>query len=94
MTPQDLATEAERRKAAAAALRRAAQRAQTSPSGMREMAQELRDSAAAIPDSCDRDMMLRLAAEYERRAAEAERRPRPLRTTAAAWHKSRNEESR
>jgi hypothetical protein len=94
MTPQDLLTEAERRKAKTAAFRRAADRVKTSPDGMRETARELRDSAAAISDSCDRDMMLRLAAEYERRAADIERRPLPLRTTATAWYKTRSEEFR
>jgi len=94
MTPRDLATEVERHKAAAAAFRRAEERAETSPNGMRDTARELRDSAAAIPDSCDRDTMLRLAAEYERRAAEAERRPRPLRTMATAWHEAQKEKSR
>lgn len=88
MTPRDLATEAEQRKATAAAFRRASERAETSPDGMRQTARELRESAAAIPDSCDRDMMLRLAAEYERRATDAERRPRALRTTATLWHKT------
>lgn len=89
---RDLATEAEQRKATAAAFRRAAERAETSPSGLREMAQQFRDSAAAIADSSDRNMMLRRAAEYERR--EAERRSRPLHTVATGWHKSRNEEFR
>lgn len=35
---------------------------------MRETARELRQSASLMRDSCDRDTMLRLAAEYERRA--------------------------
>jgi hypothetical protein len=43
---------------------------------MREIARELRQSAAPMRDSCDRDMMLRLATEYERRADDVEQRRR------------------
>ncbi|HEY3916762.1 MAG TPA: hypothetical protein VGL83_03165 [Stellaceae bacterium] len=86
MTPQDLATDAERRKGMDAAFRRASERAEKSPDGMRETARELRRCASSRRDSCDRDAMLRLAAEYERRATDAERQRRPLRATAIAWH--------
>lgn len=88
MTPRGLATEAEQRKATAEAFRHASERAENSPNGMRQTARELRESAAAVQDSCDRDTMLRLAAEYERRATDAERRPRALRKTATLWHKT------
>jgi hypothetical protein len=74
MTPQELATEAERRKVMDAAFRRASERAKNSPDGMRETARELRQNASQMPDSCDCNMMMRLAAEYERRASDAERR--------------------
>jgi hypothetical protein len=73
MTPQDLATEAELRRAMDAAFRRASERAKNSPEGMRETARQLRQNASRMRDSCDRDAMLRLAAEYERRANNGER---------------------
>jgi hypothetical protein len=82
MTPQDLATEAERRKILDAADRRASERVKNSPDGMRETARGLRASAARMPNNGDRDAMLRLAAQYEHRAQDAERRPR-LRATGA-----------
>ena len=82
MTPQDLATEAERSKTMDAAFRRASERVKNSPEGMRETAHGLRASAARMPNGCDRETMLRLAAQYEHRAADAERRPR-LRSTGA-----------
>lgn len=81
MTPKELATEAERRKATDSAFRRAAERAKNSPDGMRETARELRRNASLMPDSCDCDMMMRLAAEYERRANVAERRPKTSSTS-------------
>ena len=87
MTPRDLATEAELRRATEAAFRRASERAKNSPDGMVETAQALRQNAARIRNSCDRDTMLRLAADYERRADEARRRltlSRPSR--AVMWH--------
>ena len=59
-----------------AAYRRASERVKNSPDGMRQTARELRQSAASMPDSCDRDMMLRLATEYERRAENGEHRRR------------------
>jgi hypothetical protein len=70
MTPQDLATEAERRKALDAAYRRASERVENSPDGLRLTAKGLRDRAPNISDAGDRATMLRLASEYERRAAE------------------------
>lgn len=70
MTPQDLATEAERRRMLDAAYRRASERAKDSPDGLRLTAQGLRDRARNMPDAGDRATMLRLAFEYERRAAE------------------------
>ena len=83
MTPQDLVTEAERRKLMDAASRRASERAKNSPDGMRETARELRQSAALMSDSCDCDTMMRLAVEYERRAHDAERRFRSVAKSAA-----------
>lgn len=74
MTPQELATEAERRKGVDAAFRRAAERTKNSPDGMRETARGLRERAVQASDDCDRHAMLRLAAEYEYRAKDAERR--------------------
>lgn len=73
MTPRDLATESDLRRATDAAFRKASERAQNSPEGMRETAQQLRHNAAQMRDSCDRDAMFRLAAEYERRATDRER---------------------
>lgn len=72
MTPQDLATEAELRRGMDGLFRRASERAKNSPDGMRETARLLRHNASQMRDSCDRDAMLRLAAEYERRAANGE----------------------
>lgn len=73
MTPQDLATEAERRRAMESAFSRASERAKNSPDGMRETARGLCQRASQMPDSSDRDTMLRLATEYERRAKDRER---------------------
>ncbi len=85
MTPQDLATEAERRRVMEGAFRRASERTKNSPDGLRQTAVDLRESAMRMPDNCDRTAMLRLAAEYEHRAGDAERRlrsaPRALRGT-------------
>lgn len=72
MTPQDLATEAERRRVMEAAFRRASERFKNSANGMRETALGLRERATRMSDNCDRDTMLRLAAEYEHRAEDAE----------------------
>ena len=87
MTPQDLATEAERRRGMEGAFRRASERTKNSPDGLRQTAVELRESATRMPDNCDRAAMLRLAAEYEHRAGDAERRlrsaPRALRSASA-----------
>jgi len=77
MTPQDLASQAELRRTMDAALRRAAERTKNSPDGMRETARELRGNASRMRNSCDRDAMLRLAAEYERRAQDRERHAGP-----------------
>ena len=74
MTPQDLATETELRRVMDAAFRRASERAKNSPDGMRQTARQLRHNASQMRNSCDRDAMLRLAAEYERRAFNGERR--------------------
>jgi len=57
-----------------AAFRRASERFKNSPDGMRETAQKLRQGASRMRDSSDRDMMLRLAAEFECRATDKERR--------------------
>jgi hypothetical protein len=73
MTPQDLATETELRRAMDGAIRRASERFKHSPNGMRETARQLRQSASQMRDTCDREMMLRLAADYERRANDGER---------------------
>jgi hypothetical protein len=70
MTPQDLATEAERRRALDVAYRKASERVKNSSDGLRVTAQGLRDRAPNISDAGDRATMLRLAFEYERRAAE------------------------
>jgi len=74
MTPQDLATEVERRKALDAAYRRASERARNSPDGLRLTARGLRDRAKDMSDAGDRATMLRLASEYERRAGELDLR--------------------
>ena len=74
MTPQDLGTKTERRRAMDGAFRRAFDRAKNSPDGMRETARGLRQRAARMYDSRDRDTMLHLAAEFECRATDAERR--------------------
>jgi hypothetical protein len=76
MTPRDLATEAERRKALDAAYRSASERVKNSPDGLRLTAQGLRDRAPNIPDAGDRATMLRVASEYERQAAELDLRAR------------------
>ena len=48
--------------------------AHDSASGMRETARDLRAGAGQMFDSNDRDMMLRLAANHDRRADDVERR--------------------
>lgn len=83
MTPRELATESELRRAMDAGFRKASERARNSPDGMRQTAQQLRQNAAQMRDDCDRDAMLRLAAEYERRATDRERHP-GFRGTAGA----------
>jgi len=47
-----------------------------SPAGMRATAAALRQSAAEMMDSNDREAMLRVAAGFEQRADTAYRRPR------------------
>jgi hypothetical protein len=74
MIPQDLGTKAGQRRPMDAAFRRALERQKNSPNGMRETAQELRQRASRMRDCSDRDLMLRLAAEFECRATDAERR--------------------
>jgi hypothetical protein len=74
MTAQDRATEAQLRRTMESAFRRASERAKNSPEGMREIVQKLRQNASRMRDSGDRDAMLRLAAEVECRATDAERR--------------------
>jgi hypothetical protein len=74
MTPQDLATEAEQRKAMDGAHRRADERAQNSPAGLRSTAQGLRDRARNMSDPGDRVAMLALASRYERRASDIDKR--------------------
>jgi len=58
----------------AAAQRKEDERYAASPAGMQETASYLRRTAAAMPDSNDRDMMLHLAVGYERRAEEGFKR--------------------
>jgi hypothetical protein len=70
--PRELPSETERRKVMAIAFNKASERAKDSPHGMRQTARALRENAARMPDSRDRDMMLRLAAGYERRAKNAD----------------------
>lgn len=72
MMPRNLAAESERRQAMDA-FRASSERTKNSPDGMRETARGLRQRASEAPDSSDRDAMLRLATEYERRANQRER---------------------
>jgi hypothetical protein len=65
--------EAQQRRATDALFREASERAKNSPHGMREAARGLHQRASDMPDSGDRDTMLRLAADYERRADRRER---------------------
>jgi hypothetical protein len=73
MTGQETRLEAAHRKALEATRRNTAERAKNSPNGMRTTAQELRNRARAMRDCSDRDAILRLAVQYERRAQELER---------------------
>jgi len=86
MTPRDLATESELRRAMDVGFRKASERAQNSPEGMRQTARQLRQNAAQMRDSCDRDAMFRLAAEYERRATDRERHAGSRGTGAPLTH--------
>ena len=72
MTPQPPDLEAERRKKEEASNRGATSRAENSPDGMRIKAQGLRDRARGMSNPSDREAMLRLASEFERRAKELE----------------------
>jgi predicted lipid-binding transport protein (Tim44 family) len=62
--------EGEETRAAAAARRAADARYRDSAAGMLETARELFSRASEMADSNDRKTMLRLAAEFERRAKE------------------------
>lgn len=64
------AVDGEETRAAAAARRVAEARFRDSPAGMLQTARELFSHASEMSDSNDRKMMLRLAAEFERRARE------------------------
>jgi len=75
MTPRDKAIEADSRKKSEAAYDRAIERFENSPDGMRGAAARLRERARKVSDAGDRATMLRLACEYERRAAETDKRP-------------------
>jgi hypothetical protein len=66
--------EMEGRKSVEIAPPKAAEQFRNSAGGMRATAHELRSSAKHMPDTNDRDTMLRLADEYERRAGDSERR--------------------
>lgn len=81
MTPQDLALEVKLRKVMDDAHRRGEERVQNSPSGLRSTAQGLRDRAGKTKNTGDREAMLRLAAGYEQRANDLDKRPniRPTR---------------
>ncbi|HWE76037.1 MAG TPA: hypothetical protein VG328_22950 [Stellaceae bacterium] len=68
MIHRGFAKESEQRQATEASFHVASERAKNSPDGMRETARGLRERALQMPDSNDRDTMLRLATEYERRA--------------------------
>jgi hypothetical protein len=68
MTPRDLVPEAEQRKAKDAAYRRASERHENTPEGMRATAKGLRDRARDISSAGDRAAMLRLASGFEARA--------------------------
>ena len=81
MTVRAAAREVEQSKVMDEAFRGASERAKISPDGMRETARGLRERAAGLPDNCDRDAMLRLAAGFERRAVDAEQ---PARSNSAA----------
>jgi hypothetical protein len=56
------------------AFRKAFEQQKKSSNGMRETALELRQRASRMRDSDDREVILRLAAEFECRATDAERR--------------------
>ena len=55
---------------------RAVERAKDSPDGLRLTAQGLRERARDMSDADDRAAMLRIASEYERRAADLDERLR------------------
>jgi hypothetical protein len=68
MTPQDLATDAKQRRTMDASFRRASERHENSPDGMRDKAKGLRDRARDMSNPGDRASMLRLASGFEARA--------------------------
>jgi septin family protein len=80
MTPQDLASEVKQRKTMDDAHRRANERAQNLPTGLRSTAQGLRDRARNMTNLGDRAAMLRLASGYDQRASDLDERPK-ARTT-------------
>lgn len=64
--------------------RETTERSRNSASGMRETARDLRAGAGQMFDSNDRDMMLRLAANQDRRADDVERRMDGWRKSSAS----------
>jgi len=76
MTPQDRAMAVDQRKKVDDAFGRAVERAKDSPDGLRLTAQGLRERARDMSDAGDRAAMLRIASEYERRAADLDERLR------------------
>jgi hypothetical protein len=74
-----------------AAAAEADERSTRSPQGMRRTASELRSRAAEMADCRDRDVMLRLACDFERRAEELARQPKAQQT---ATHSARDAISR
>jgi hypothetical protein len=74
-----------------AAAAEADERSTRSPQGMRRTASELRSRAAEMADCRDRDVMLRLACDFERRAEELARQPKAQQT---ATHKRKTRDSR
>ena len=89
MTRQDLAPEVKLRKLMDDAHRRADERAQNSPSGLRSTAQGLRDRAGKIKNPGDHAAMLRLAAGYEQRANDLDKRLN-IRPTRYVFNASRS----
>jgi hypothetical protein len=82
MTPQDLATDAKQRRTMEASFRRASERYENSPDGMRDKAKGLRDRARDMSNPGDRTLMLRLASGFEARAEALDKQPRGIAGTA------------